>query len=276
MTAEEFFQRRNAQPSPVILDIRPSEIAADSKLDGAHNIPFEDLEDRLIQLPPFAHILIYSDQQNTDIEEAIKLLWENGFSEMKFADGGYESILPYFINITDSAKEHFTDYQSKNGALGFKIYIWGQDYTLESITNEEELSSLQVIKDGEVLVYVDPKTFRTLEGTTLDYQDGKLTLDHPRMHEPRLEGTLEERIQKLIDQDINPSLAGHGGYVKVVDIQGDKLLLELGGGCQGCGMANVTLKNGIEVIILDKIPEITEVVDATDHNNGSNPYYNPT
>ena len=88
-----------------------------------------------------------------------------------------------------------------------------------------------------------------------------------------LSGSVEERVDQLLREHINPSIASHGGIAKLVSIDGDAAYLELGGGCQGCGLAAMTLRQGIEKAILENIPEITEVVDTTDHASGSNPFY---
>jgi Fe/S biogenesis protein NfuA len=86
---------------------------------------------------------------------------------------------------------------------------------------------------------------------------------------------LKTRVQELIDSMINPAVAGHGGYVELIDVQDNRVYLQMGGGCQGCGAADVTLKSGIERLIKDEIPEVTEVLDTTDHAAGNNPYYTP-
>jgi Fe/S biogenesis protein NfuA len=86
---------------------------------------------------------------------------------------------------------------------------------------------------------------------------------------------LKSRVQELIDTMINPAVAGHGGFVELVDVQDNRVYLQMGGGCQGCGAADVTLKAGIERLIREELPEVAEVVDATDHASGANPYYTP-
>jgi Fe/S biogenesis protein NfuA len=86
---------------------------------------------------------------------------------------------------------------------------------------------------------------------------------------------LKTRVQELIDSTINPAVAGHGGFVELVDVQDSRVYLQMGGGCQGCGAADITLKQGIERLIKEEIPEVVEVLDATDHSAGSNPYYTP-
>src|SRR5712664_1090378 len=86
---------------------------------------------------------------------------------------------------------------------------------------------------------------------------------------------LKTRVQELIDSMINPAVAGHGGFVELIDVQDNRVYLQMGGGCQGCGAADVTLKSGIERLIKDELPEVVEVLDTTDHAAGSNPYYTP-
>jgi Fe/S biogenesis protein NfuA len=87
---------------------------------------------------------------------------------------------------------------------------------------------------------------------------------------------LATKVQELIDSTINPAVAGHGGFVQLVEVKDNKVYLQMGGGCQGCGAADVTLKAGIERMIFEEIPEVTEVLDTTDHASGSNPYYAPS
>ena len=84
---------------------------------------------------------------------------------------------------------------------------------------------------------------------------------------------LRSRVQELIDTMINPAVAGHGGFVELVDVQDSRVYLQMGGGCQGCGAADITLKAGIERLLKEEIPEILEVLDTTDHGSGTNPYY---
>ena len=86
---------------------------------------------------------------------------------------------------------------------------------------------------------------------------------------------LRGKVQELIDTKINPAIAGHGGYVDLIDVQDNRVYLQMGGGCQGCGAADITLKSGIERLIKDELPEVVEVLDTTDHASGANPYYTP-
>ena len=80
-------------------------------------------------------------------------------------------------------------------------------------------------------------------------------------------------MTQLLERVINPAIASHGGYAELVKVEDSLAILQLGGGCQGCGLAAMTLRQGIETAILQHVPEITEVVDVTDHASGENPYY---
>jgi Fe/S biogenesis protein NfuA len=88
-----------------------------------------------------------------------------------------------------------------------------------------------------------------------------------------LTGPVAERVQRVLVDHINPSIASHGGTAELVAVEEGTAYLRLGGGCVGCGMAAVTLSQGITVAIKEAVPEITDVVDVTDHASGANPYY---
>jgi len=119
-----------------------------------------------------------------------------------------------------------------------------------------------------------------LEKAQIDFEEdstgGQLTIKAPGIKgsEPSKEASLEDRVGWLLETEVNPALASHGGRVVLVEITEQKeVILQFGGGCHGCGMADVTLKQGIEQTLTRHIPEITAVKDATDHQTGSNPYY---
>lgn len=84
------------------------------------------------------------------------------------------------------------------------------------------------------------------------------------------------RVQQVLDDMINPGVAAHGGFVELLDVQDDNVFIRMGGGCQGCGAADVTLKMGIERLIRDHIPQVREIFDSTDHASGQNPFYAPS
>ncbi len=90
------------------------------------------------------------------------------------------------------------------------------------------------------------------------------------------EGEIRKKVQQLLEREINPAVGMHGGWVELIDVKKNSIYLRLGGGCQGCGAANVTLKQGIEKSIRDMIPQVGEILDTTDHAAGRNPYYQPS
>ncbi len=109
-----------------------------------------------------------------------------------------------------------------------------------------------------------------------DETGGQLTIKAPGIKgsAPSSSDGIEERVEWLLETEINPSLASHGGHVSLIEItEKREVVLQFGGGCQGCGMADVTLKQGIEQTLIRNIPEITAILDSTDHQSGQNPYY---
>jgi Fe-S cluster biogenesis protein NfuA len=110
--------------------------------------------------------------------------------------------------------------------------------------------------------------------------------DHLRSGKPAVSDSYTEslppsteimvKVQELFDQKLNPSLASHGGLVELLDVQGNNIFIKMGGGCQGCGMADVTLKQGIETMVREEVPEVGGIFDTTDHAAGRNPFYAPS
>jgi Fe-S cluster biogenesis protein NfuA len=89
------------------------------------------------------------------------------------------------------------------------------------------------------------------------------------------ESEIRTKVQNLLEREINPALGSHGGWVELIDVRRNAVYLRLGGGCQGCASANMTLKMGIEKAIREQLPEVGEILDTTDHASGRNPYYQP-
>ena len=87
---------------------------------------------------------------------------------------------------------------------------------------------------------------------------------------------IRDKVQQILDSEVNPSVAAHGGVVHLVDVKNNTVFLQMGGGCQGCGMADVTLKQGVEIAIRAKVREVGDILDTTDHASGRNPYYTPS
>ena len=140
-----------------------------------------------------------------------------------------------------------------------------------------------IYKVDDLFVIIPKENLEDLSGATLDLpsnpMQGGLVIrnpNRPKMLEGEdieLSGTAGEKLQQLLDQHINPSLAVHGGYAELVKMEETVAHILMGGGCQGCAMSAATLRQGIEVMIAEAIPEITEIIDVTDHEAGENPFF---
>lgn len=134
--------------------------------------------------------------------------------------------------------------------------------------------------DGLAVIFPKADTGK-LEGASLELSEQGLAMNNPNSPAPPtmsapagdLSGPLVERVQQVLTEQVNPAIAAHGGGAELVSVDGTIAYLRLFGGCQGCGLAQVTLKQGIERIILESIPDLTQVVDVTDHASGEDPYY---
>ncbi len=163
--------------------------------------------------------------------------------------------------------------------------IRGAQFQYElSFVPVEDQNSHQILEDhGGLAVLIPDHDAEKLSGASLELTAQGLAMNNPNVPhsptmssgEPRgdLTGPLAEKISVVLTESINPSIAMHGGMAELVSVDGTVAFLRLSGGCQGCGMAQVTLRQGIERILRESIPEITEVVDVTDHASGADPYY---
>jgi Fe/S biogenesis protein NfuA len=140
-----------------------------------------------------------------------------------------------------------------------------------------------VVSHDDLTVVVPSASVDKIRGATLDLQGGGMVLQNPNRPPASpaisgrpagdLTGEVPQRVLQVLEEQINPSIASHGGRADLVAVEESVAYLRLSGGCQGCGLASVTLSQGIEVAILDAVPEITRVVDVTDHASGENPYF---
>lgn len=129
-------------------------------------------------------------------------------------------------------------------------------------------------------LYVAEDSTRWLESAEIDFErdgpEGQLAIRAPGIkgQAPAEDSPLAERVEWLLNTEINPGLASHGGRVALERItEENAVVLRFGGGCHGCGMVDMTLKNGIERVLRDKCPDVSGIIDATDHETGENPYY---
>jgi Fe-S cluster biogenesis protein NfuA len=104
-------------------------------------------------------------------------------------------------------------------------------------------------------------------------QSGKPAISEEALKNAPTEDVLRQKVQKFIDENINPAVASHNGFITLLDVKGRDLYIQMGGGCQGCGMANVTLREGVETSLRQNFSEIGEIFDITDHSSGDSPYY---
>ena len=137
-------------------------------------------------------------------------------------------------------------------------------------------------RQGELPVIVPMGSIEQLTGATLDIPAGGgpgLVLRNPNRPDPlsgkhlELTGSVAEQVEQLLTEQINPALAAHGGFAELKGVDGEKVYVTMGGGCQGCAVSAMTLRDGIARSITEAIPEVTEVIDTTDHTAGENPFY---
>jgi Fe-S cluster biogenesis protein NfuA len=133
-------------------------------------------------------------------------------------------------------------------------------------------------RDGVVYLELEGAAFRLMSGIENMLRHYIPEVEHvadwrDALPKPGLDTPEGRAIRELLDSRINPAVAGHGGHISLIDVEGPRAYIRMEGGCQGCGMANVTLKEGVEVEIKKVVPTIREVLDVTDHAGGTNPYY---
>ena len=195
--------------------------------------------------------------------------------------------------VTDVARTAvlaIRDREDDAESLALRIEVTGTagiDYTYDLALDpvSEAAADDHIHTDRGLTVIVPDASVSRLRGSTLDVPSmpgqGGLVIRNPNRPNPlgdmgRLEltGGIAEKVQQLLDVSINPALASHGGYASLVSVQDDDtVVVTMGGGCQGCAMSQATLSDGIKLAIMEAIPEVTEVVDVTDHTAGENPYY---
>jgi Fe/S biogenesis protein NfuA len=190
------------------------------------------------------------------------------------------------IEITETAQNHFrTLLQSQGGdAVGIRISAINPgtptaDARLEFAEHGDLLGDEWQLECAGFTLFVDAQSISFLNGANIDITPTatgtQLTIRAPNIkgRTPDGESSLVEQVIWLIDSEINPQLAAHKGKVSLDSIDADNVVyLRFGGGCQGCSMVDVTLKQGVEKTMMAKIPQISAVRDATDHSSGSAPY----
>ena len=190
------------------------------------------------------------------------------------------------INISESAQTHFRKLIEREALPGMGVKLSAvhagtprADVRLE-YAEPGDLNGDEWAVDCEgFTVWLDASSIPYLDGAEIDYETlatgGQLQIRAPKIkgQAPTESASLVERVHWLVEHEINPQLAEHRGHVSVHEVTADGVvLLRFGGGCHGCGMADVTLKQGIEKTLMSKVPGVTAVRDATDHETGDAPY----
>ena len=286
LTPKKFFEKRRTEKKVYVFDLRSSEEFETSHLPGAHNLPFEHFEDSIYQMPFSGEIMLYGGDEK-ELFSAAEILYDNGFEIFSFIDS-YDSLIggvdASFIDISQKAQDHIKKFLNASSEK-----IQGVSIIIETKTERKANYSIQFIELSDtpaenisidfenIPVLVSKEVIPYLEGTEVDLNDkGELEAFNPSMSITEISGSVEEQIQHVLDEEVNPMVASHGGVVSLLEVKDHNAYLEFGGGCQGCGMIDVTLKQGVEVMIKAQIPDIEAIYDVTDHAGGTNPYYQPS
>ena len=286
LTPKKFFELRRTTKKVFVFDLRNAEDFEKSHLPGAHNLEYAHFEDSIYQMPFTGEIMLYGGNQ-TESFKAAEILFDNGFDTFYFADSYealYAGVDASFIDLSDEANRYILEKLDPKEVKtkGVEIIVDAKsdrkaNYSInfvDSSNNEVEKISIDF---ENFQIFVAKESVPYIEGTEIKINEEKeLIAFNPHMSITKISGTVEEQIQHVLDEEVNPMVASHGGVVSLLEVKDSSAYLEFGGGCQGCGMIDVTLKQGVEVMIKEQIPEIEAIYDVTDHAEGTNPYYQPS
>ena len=201
------------------------------------------------------------------------------------------------LTLTDKALEVVRSYLDQSGGelTALRVAVSGgspvaPDFELTLVGPDEIRSGEKELYVDGLTIVVDEETAPRLEGATVDFVErvsesgfevrmapvaGTPGAGTPVAGTPVAAptGPLAERVREVLDSQINPAIASHGGAITLVDVQDTEIYLEMSGGCQGCAMSRMTLRQGVERMVLQAIPEITIIHDVTDHASGENPFF---
>lgn len=191
------------------------------------------------------------------------------------------------ITLTDEALEVVRSYMDKGDGefTALRISISGgtplsPDFELTLVGPDDIRESEQKVDVGDLTIVIEEESVARLEGATVDFvqrvnESGfEVSLaETAKTTAPSLEGPLAERVKTVLDTEINPAIASHGGSITLVGVEDTEIYLEMGGGCQGCAMSRMTLRQGVERMVRQAVPEVTVIHDVTDHSSGENPFF---
>ena len=195
------------------------------------------------------------------------------------------------LTVTNVAREKILEVRAAEpdpDTLAMRIEITGEQagafkYTLELVPLSDAAPDDVVQGHDDLSVVIAADSIEHIAGATLDFSGAGMVIQNPNRPAPApgpsdrpqadLSGPVAQAVLAVLEAEINPQIAAHGGRADLVAVEDSIAYVRMSGGCQGCGMASVTLTQGIEVAIVDTVPEIESVRDVTDHATGENPYY---
>ncbi len=280
LSPREFFEKRRTSKRPYVFDLRSSEAHEAENIPGSHSLPIEHFETSIYQMPFAGDILLYGGEDG-EVLTAAEILYDNGFESFNFTDSYealYSNVDASYLTITDSARKQINnELQSAEELKGVQVLVeptspLKANYRIELVKSPLE-SSIQFEVEG-VTAFIERKNVSYLEGTIIEInEDGELDARNPQLSISKLSGSLENQIQLTLDEQVNPMLAAHGGNVILEGIKDNAAYVRFGGGCQGCSMIDTTVKQGVEVMLKEAIPELVGVFDITDHSEGESPFF---
>ena len=193
------------------------------------------------------------------------------------------------LNFSDKARDMVTSFMDleEDGLQALRIAVEGSpfapNYELTLVDSDSRGESDLEVDAGSFTVLVDEASAERLNGANVDFVETiqesgfqitpdpdavKAATDHAGPA-----GKLADRVTHVLETEINPAIASHGGVINLVDVQGTEIFIEMAGGCQGCAMSRMTLRQGVERMVSQSVPEVTAIHDVTDHASGDNPYF---
>ncbi len=280
LSVKDFFAKRRTAKRVYLFDLRGADDYEISHLPGAHNLPIEHFENSIYQMPFTGDILLYGGGQGETLTAA-EILYDNGFDTFYYVDRFldlYEQVDESFFTISPEALKKIQA-QHEDASNGWLLAVEPKSptkgvYTLRPLKDDDTEQMQRFQKEG-IVFWMDFSLLPFLEGTEiqLDEDTGEIEVVNEGLGIGKLRGNFEDRVRQVLDEQVNPMVASHGGVVSLSRIKNGEVFLRFGGGCQGCGMVDVTLKQGVEVMMKESVPDIVAIHDATDHDSGSNPYY---
>jgi Fe/S biogenesis protein NfuA len=191
------------------------------------------------------------------------------------------------LNITERARSAVRSFIEQSGeesrALRITAHpggIAGTRFELALVGESDRVEDDVRLDLGDLVVFVAGENAERLDGATVDFVERVNESGfeiRPPSRAPKVagppQGELAEKVKDVLDAQVNPAVAAHGGEIVLVDVQGSEIYIEMAGGCQGCALSRMTLKQGVERMVRQAVPEVTAVHDVTDHTSGDNPFY---